>query len=234
MDMKILVCDNLLEEVKRLKKLLDSLGYEAAVFMAGADVIEYIRAGAAVDVCILDIIMPEMSGIELARHLRKNGYEGEIVFLSTSNEFGPQTYEVKAFNYILKPPTPERVKRVLADIKAAREKTDTAGVMLDIKQVKRFIKFSDVKYIEVNNHVIFIMLLDGEAVEIRATFAELAPSFLCDSRFVRCHNSFIVNMDAIASMTHREVLLNGGIRIPISRSYADAKKKYVHRGLGLE
>ena len=211
--------------------MLHELGYAPATFTNSVDVLAYVHTGAAVDVCILDIVMPEMSGIDLAQKLREAGFAGEIVFLSASNEYGPQTYDVKAFHYLIKPPSLDSVRRVLDDIQVKREKADRAGMQLKVTGSMRFLQFRDVEYVEVIKNYVNFHLLAGESVAIRSTLAEITPQLLCDSRFIQCHQSFIVNMDAIASITSREITTCSGAKIPVSKSYPDTKMKYLDRGL---
>ncbi len=92
--MNILICDDMPKEANKLKRLLAAQGIATSVFHHGRDALRYIEDGGFADVCILDIIMPEMTGIELAGRLRRTGWDGPIVFLSTSKEFGPETYQV--------------------------------------------------------------------------------------------------------------------------------------------
>ena len=229
--MKVLICDDMPNETKKLSGLLDSLGYEPIVFTNGADVLEHICAGSPVDVCILDIVMPEMGGIELAKRMREIGFGGEIVFLSTSNEYGPQSYEIKAFHYFVKPPSFENVKRVLDEIKAEQEKNDRSGIKLKVSGSVRLVLFRDVEYTEVIRHHVDFHMSGGEIIEIRAALHEIAPQLLGDNRFIQCHQSYIVNMDAITSITSREILLRSGSRIPVAKSHSDTKMKYLNRSL---
>ena len=229
--MNILVCDDVPNEAEKLSGLLKSLGYNPVTFSSSADVLEHFRAGNTADVCILDIVMPEMSGLELAKKLRESGFGGEIIFLSASGEYGPQTYEVKAFHYLLKPPALESLGSLLDEIKTRREKADTEGIKLKAAGKIRFILFREIEFAEVVRNYVSFCLMTGESMEIRATFAEIAPQLLCDSRFIQCHQSYIVNMDAIASILTREITMRDGAKIPVSKSYPDTKMRYLNRGL---
>lgn len=194
--------------------------------------LDYLCTGAVVEVCILDIVMPEMSGIELAQELRKNSFSGEIVFFSTSKEYGPEIYRVKAFDYLLKPPTPNSVREMLDNIENSRMNTDTNGIMAKTKSVVRFLRFRDIAYAEVINHKIYYRLTNGDSVEVSATFGEVAPELLRDERFVQCHNSYIVNMDSILYVTGRDISMRNGVKIPISKSYNGVKSILYQRKFG--
>ena len=113
--MYILICDDMHDDGFKLEQAIkvSGIGAKCCYFDKGSDALSYIKTGAKVDVCFLDIVMPEMSGIELARQIRKmetdKGMKAHaIVFLTTSNEFASESFEVKAFTYLLKPPAPQR------------------------------------------------------------------------------------------------------------------------------
>ena len=234
--MNILICDDMPKDAEKLVRLLGHAcaGANIAVFKCGADVLDYVRSGAAADICFLDIIMPEMNGIELAEKLRESGFKGAIVFLTTSNEYAHESYRVEAFDYLIKPPSPEAVLVVLQKLEAARLSEDTDGITLKVFGVARKILFRDIEYAEVKNHKVFILLTSGGSVDVSAPLSEIAPRLLCDNRFAQCHASYIVNMDAISSISGSEITMRGGARISVSKKYADTKRKYLSRGLGVE
>lgn len=234
--MNVLICDDMQNEIKRLTDLLENSGYSVNTvsFSKGADVLSFLRSGKMIDVCFLDIIMPEMNGIDLAKEMRKDAFKGEIVFLSTSKDYGPETYWVKAFGYLLKPPTPNSVREVLDHLEKARLSSDTDGIMVKTKSAARFLMFRDISYVEVINHKVYYRLTDGESVEVAATLQEIAPQLFRDKRFAGCHNSYIVSLNDVSSIIGREVVMQSGVRLPLSKSYSDLKKKFLDWRLGGE
>ena len=231
--MNIIICDDMPKDAEKLIRLLSQTCAEAdmAVFKCGADVLEYVRSGAVADICFLDIIMPEMNGVELAEKLRESGYKGAIVFLTTSNEYAHESYRVEAFDYLIKPPSPEAVLAVLQKLETVRLSDDTEGITLKVFGVARKILFREIKYAEVKNHKVYILLMDGGRVDVNAPLSGIAPQLLRDNRFAQCHASYIVNMDAISSISGSEIIMRGGARISVSKKYADTKHKYLSRAL---
>lgn len=223
--MNILICDDMENEAAELAAVLNKSGFDVAVtvFQNARDVLGYIRSGAAVDVCFLDIIMPDMNGIALAEKLRADGYAGEIVFLTTSNDYAHQAFNVKAFHYLLKPPTKEGIAAVLNDLENARKSADRERLSVKTPGVVRFILFRDVSHVEVIDHTVYIRLINGAEVSVYTKFSEIARQLLKDRRFVQCHRSYIVNMSDIGTYTDAEITMQGGAKIPISRGYADVK-----------
>lgn len=227
--MNILICDDVKSETERLARLLSDSGFDVNTVVChnGTEVLNFAHTKNVIDVCFLDIIMPGMSGIDLARELREDGYTGEIVFLTTSNEFAAESYAVNTFSYLLKPPTLCSVRDVLSKLENARKSGDTDGITVQTKSIISFILFRDIEYAEVINHKVYFHLKNGDDVGMSATFAEVLPQVLRDPRFAQCHSSYIVNMNDIAAIAGREITMRGGAKIPISKSYAQTKKRYL-------
>lgn len=226
--MNILICDDMKSEAAKIERLLCDSGFDIKIisFQNGHDALDYIHTGAVVDFCFLDIIMPVMSGVALAEELRASGFTGEIVFLTTSNEYAAESYRVKAFSYLLKPLRPADVRDVLVQLINAREKGDSDGILIKVSKVSRLILFREISHIEVIKHYVYIRLIDGEEIEIYATLGEIAQRLLSDRRFAQCHRSFIVNMSDIAVIDEWEITMRSGKKIPNSKSYPDVKKNF--------
>jgi DNA-binding LytR/AlgR family response regulator len=232
--MNVLICDDLPEDARRLESLLRASGYEVhtRVFLNGLDALRYANTSAAIDVCFLDIVMPDMSGIELAAELREGGYAGRIIFLSTSNEYGPESYEVSAFSYLRKPPTPEKVRAVMERLAGEREKTDRAAIALKSPGIAKTLLLRDVAYVEVTQHKVHFALSDGTETAVYMSLKEVAEKLLSDKRFVQSHRSYIVNMEYISEISESEILMRGGERIPVTRTYRDVRNKYYRWAFG--
>jgi len=227
--MNILICDDMKSDAEKLEKLLadSSLVSNTVVFTDAKNALEHIRSGAATDVCFLDIVMPATNGIELAKALREDGWQGYIVFVSTSKDFGPETYQVHAFSYLLKPISYESVSEILYDIENAKKSTDTGGISVKGVGETRFVLFNEISYVEAANQNVLFRLTNGCELKMRTAFAEIAALLLEDIRFTQCHRSYIVNMNDVASVNNNDFIVRSGVKIPISRSYAEAKLRYI-------
>jgi len=230
--MNILICDDIKEDADRLATLIARSNFEAQikVFTCPSQALDYFRSGVAIDTCFLDIIMPKMNGIKLAEKLRENNFANDIVFLTTSNDFASQSYQVQAFDYLLKPLTSEKVNNVMGKLKKSHENmenADKAGMSVTTQGISRFVHFRDISHVEVLNHTVYIKLLDKSIVKMYATFGKIEKQLLADSRFAKCHRSYIVNLIEIKTMANNELTMKNGSKIPISRSYSQVKDKIV-------
>jgi DNA-binding LytR/AlgR family response regulator len=175
--------------------------------------------------------MPEMSGVKLAEQLRADGYTGEIVFFTTSNDYASESYGVNAFSYLLKPLDPEIVRSALRKLEEKRIRNDTEGILLKVSKSAKNILFREISHIEVIKNHVYFRLTDGTEIKVCTTFSEISAQLLADSRFIQCHRSYIVNMSDIAAIDDKEITMRSfsapsAKKIPNSKSYPDVKKKF--------
>jgi DNA-binding LytR/AlgR family response regulator len=199
-------------------------------FNSGPAVLDYVAEGKAVDIIFLDIIMPEMSGVEVAECLRDTGCHGYIVFLTSVNDYAAESYKVRAFSYLLKPVGKEQLFNVMRKIEDARVKSygkDTAAIPIRIRQYYKNILFREIVFVEIMGRKLFIHLMNNETVSINKPLKEVSPALLADDRFAHCHGSIIANMDFVETIKDNAAVLRTGQLIPISRRCNNFKSLYV-------
>lgn len=118
--LRIAVCDDEIKELNQTEKLLNAylqahpqLNGQVSTFSDAKSLLAQREVQGHFDLYVLDIIMPEMSGIETGRQLRALGDHGEIIFLTNSNEFAADSYDVRAFFYLLKPVEKDKLFQVM-------------------------------------------------------------------------------------------------------------------------
>ncbi len=234
--MNILICDDLPSEAVILEELLLTSGFHVNVYLFhnALDALDFIRTGVMIDCCFLDIIMPEMNGIELAAAMQNNGYSGKIIFLSTSKDYGPESYTVNAFSYLLKPPTAECVNVILGKLKRAQNRDDQGEILVQASGITKVMKYREISYVEVIRHKVYFHMIDDSEVCINATFSEVTAKLLSDPRFIQCHRSYVVNMQDIAEISEREIVTYSGRRISIPRNFRMTRSRFYQWKFGGE
>jgi DNA-binding LytR/AlgR family response regulator len=173
-----------------------------------------------VDLVFLDIQMPSMSGIELAKNIRP---EVMIIFTTAFDNFALEGFNLNAIDYLVKPFTKERfltaVGKALTYKKGNAVKTAIEPFITlraDYSLVK--IPVSGIRYIEGLDDYIKIHTSDTKPVVARYTMKSIL-SLLSEEKFIRVHRSFIVPLNAIRSVKNRSVLLADDLEIPVGQSF---------------
>lgn len=234
--LRVLLCDDDVGDLERVEAMTrDYYGGAAEVlaFASAARALQYIENGGSTDIALLDILMPGMKGTVMAERLRRQGYQGQIGFLTTSNDYAAESYRVDAFGYLLKPVERAALYALLGKAKALPQ---AEGPSFSIKQGRkvRQVRFSQFMYVEVLDHRLYFHLADGGVVEAYATLSEYAPLLLNNPCCGRCHKSLIVNMDYVECLDGKLLHMRDGRQMPVSRNFADFRAHYLRWVFGEE
>lgn len=226
--MRIAICDDCMEDVLSIKKYLEEqevdIYFDADSFLAGIE-----NRRKKYDLYLLDIfVKSSINGIELAQRLRAVQEEAIICFVSTSDDFYREAYDLYAIQYLIKPVQEESIKKLI-------QKVDRELARLSVNREKSFIysrrgksgtiPYGKILYISSSGHTLFVYCTDGKVQESIGKLSDLEQQ-LCGDTFLRCHQSFIVNIYHVEGMSGSEFTV-GGRRIPISRRYyAAVKSRY--------
>lgn len=177
------------------------------------------------DICILDIEMPGMSGLELARRLRKQQEDAQIIFLTSYEQFALESYELDAFQYILKSRMEERLPRALAKLfeKFDQEYGNYRVVEHSAKVVK--LLYRDVFYVRKEGKYVIYVTRDGDIKE--RTALEKIRGELEDEGFVMIERGYLVNIRHIARIQSTDLFLDSGEKLYIGRRLVSDVKKAV-------
>lgn len=115
----IAVCDDdpgTLEIIAEMTKQIcnkESIKPNLTCFESGKKLLDAISFGKSYDLLLLDVMMPQQDGMELAQFLRKDSFDGSIVFISSNREMALRGYEVSAARYLAKPIEEERLREAI-------------------------------------------------------------------------------------------------------------------------
>ena len=225
---KIAICDDDSMELKTISSMLNlSLTQklpelQVQTFCSGFSLLDAMEHGAHFDIVILDIIMPGENGITIAKEIRKENTEIEIIFLTSSSEYAVESYEVKANNYLLKPLQEEKLFSALENcLGSIKQKQTSSFVIRSGAHKYTRIIYSKLIYGEAMRKSIHLYLSNHTDISAVMTFSDLVKLLDPHPAFMRPHRSYIVNMHYIENITRTEILLMNGDRIPIP------KKRYL-------
>lgn len=225
MPIKIAVCDDAAEDIELLSKALSTYdpSFEIFTYPSGKTLVdEFLDADSDIDLLFLDIYMPELDGIVTAKKIHTRYPELKIIFLSSSQDHFLQAYEVFAFNYILKPFDRDRLYAVLDRAVAEIGKEQGRKIFIQYKSSAHSVDCRDICYIESRDRLLLFHLADGEALQCYQKMDEIINE-LPEQFFIRCHQSFLVNVRHITEMGENYFRI-GQVVIGISRKYLKGAK----------
>lgn len=235
--MKITICDDDKQELLQLRQFVDEFlscdfeegKIEVHSFQSSLELIKQLENGKYFDVFLLDVIMPGITGMELANHIRNTDQASKIIFLTSSPEFALESYSVDAFNYLLKPVQKEKLfsvlKKAINDIYIGTKKYII--VKTQIGMFKIFMH--ELIYVEVIGRTIFFHQTNGVVIEGISTISKIEVDLLTDKRFIKPHRSYIVNLDYIKNLSLDGFTTTNNQLIPISRNvFREVKQTYIN------
>lgn len=180
------------------------------------------------DLFLLDIFLPGRNGVETARRIRELDEKAVLIFLTTSEDYYREAFDLYAFHYLIKPVCLADLTEVLT--KAAGHISAPEETLHIIRRGQNImLRHADIVYIDSFNHALRFHMRDGQEYTSYGRLDEIQTQ-LASELFVRCHKSFIVNLIHVSGLT-REGFHIGGTLIPISRTYASSAKKSYHKRL---
>lgn len=223
----IAVCDDIPIECADIAKQIETIlkqsntDFMIKKFFGG---LELIQSRESFDIIFLDIKMPNINGMELAKQIRKQGRQSIIIFITSASEYVFDAFDVEAFQYLLKPIQTDKLKNVLE--KATKKMQIDANIdflMISANRQIQKVFLKDILYIESIGRIAKIHCNNG-TLETYEQIGILEDK-LSDKFFFRCHKCFLVNLNFVDAFNKTEVRLENGEKIMLAkRRYEDFQK----------
>ena len=179
------------------------------------------------DIFVLDVYIGDELGTELAREIRRRGIVSPIVFLTTSLEHAPQSFETGTLRYLLKPLQPEKFYEAMDAAVALAEKLGNRMIKFKTESGVESINANRIMYSESHAHYQYVTLENGKQFRVRMTVAELHDMLIQYGGFIRVGIAYIINLRNIRNVSTSQVNLDHGVCIPIPRGkHSDIKKAF--------
>lgn len=199
----------------QVEDCLDGLGcrdFRISRFSSGLALLE---AGERFDLVFLDIQMAPPDGMETAEALRRRGDGCLLVFLTVLRERVFDAFEVRAFDYLVKPADPVRLRRTLKRAMEDLERRRARTLLIQRGTAREVVPLDEIAFCEVMGRKVYLHLEDGGVLDYYDKLTELERRL--GSGFFRCHRSYLVNLDRVRGCGGGLVTLSGGGAVPVSR-----------------
>jgi two-component system LytT family response regulator len=205
----------------------------AGAFADGVTCLNYFRAGGTADILLLDISMPELTGLDLVRILPHP--LPEVVLVTSHRDYAVDAFELHVTDYLVKPLDYARFCRTVDRIRSQRlaqvpapapeEPAVTAfgadgnSLFLKINNRLMRVNFDEVLYIEAMSMYSVLVTLKHKHIVYATlkTFEERLPF----AHFVRVHRSYMVNTQLIEAVEDNQLQLPGGHEVPVAKAYQE-------------
>jgi len=150
-----------------------------------------------IDILFLDIQMKGMDGLETARKLRAGQFRGFLIFITVLKEMVFQSFEVQAYDYLVKPVEEKQFEKTMERLFASMQNAGEDSLLVQKGYEGRIIREDEIVFCEVIDRKIYLNLASGEVVDYYDRIENLEMKL--DSHFFRCHRSYLINLRHLKS-----------------------------------
>ena len=160
------------------------------------------------DLVLFDIIIGNKNGINIACKIKQNFTDIKFIFMTSYSEYAIDGYEAEPSGFLIKPLNEAKLKRAF------------------LRAFQNY-NLKSILYVEIYGKTLTFHLKDNKILEFTKTLSEIIKLLPKDD-FIQCHRSFLVALNEIESITRYQILLSGGMKIPVSKlRYTDVQKALI-------
>lgn len=230
---RIAICDDEADTLLHLTDIITQYGVQKELrlsiqsFSAAKDLAVHIQGKNHYQIYLLDMLMPQINGIEIGQLIRSQDEHAAIIYLTTSADYAYQAYSVFAQRYLLKPlKKPELYEALDFAVSQTllRQKSLHVNTVHGIQQIM----YQEIEYVECSARALHIYDIGGTEVVsrlLRKSFESNMSGLLQSGDFIQTHKSFIVNLSQVRLYDPNQMTMWSGAQIPISKSRQTAVKR---------
>ncbi|MFI3176162.1 MAG: LytTR family DNA-binding domain-containing protein [Eubacteriales bacterium] len=230
--MKIAICDDEPRAAEEIRILLQALQKKydlvlsVEVFHRAATVLKERNSKTEYDLYYLDIEMRYMDGIELARNIRKHHKFAKIIYVTSYENYAVQTFEVQPFQFMIKPINESLFEQYFLQVYKEYQSKDTFyHYSFNKVHYRKLVK--DIAYFYSNRRIITMVDYESHTHKFTGKLNEVEKDIAAKNRFLRIHQSYLVNYDHIQQISADKIQLVDGTILTISSERSEeVSKKY--------
>ena len=182
------------------------------LFSSGEELLDY---DGQIDILFLDIQMKDMDGMETARKLRADKFRGFIIFITVLKEMVFRSFEVQAYDYLVKPVKEKQFERTMERLYASMCSASEDRLLVQKGYESRIIRKEEIVFCEIIDRKIYLNLASGDVVDYYERIENLETKL--DDYFFRCHRSYLINLKHLKGYKNGIAYMDNGGEIPVSR-----------------
>ena len=227
MDYRVFLCDDSAKDTEYLLGFVESWAKQRAYALeirrfSSGEALLFSLEDEMPDILLLDIEMPGINGVELARRVREKSEDAQIVFVTGYSDYIAEGYDVSALHYLMKPVDSAKLTTVL-DRAVTRLLDRSRMLTLHTAEGTVRVPFREIVYIESRRN--YVTVHAKEDYTEKKTLAAVEQEL--DDRFFRAGRSFILNLSHVRQVLKNEVLFSDGTKIPLPRGVYEALNRTI-------
>ena len=181
-------------------------------FSSGEELLKY---DGQIDILFLDIQMKGIDGMETARRLRENKFRGCLIFITVLKEMVFQSFEVQAYDYLVKPLDEKLFEKTMERCLASIQNASEDSLLVQKGYEGRIIRKDEIVFCEIIDRKIYLNLASGEILDYYERIEKLETKL--DEHFFRCHRSYLINLRHLKGYKNGTAYMDNGREVPVSR-----------------
>lgn len=191
--------------------------YEFRGYEKEQDILEDLKNGRYYDLYLLDVQLPDINGLEIARQIRRRYEEPVLIYITNYVDYAVEAFEVNAFRYITKQALEEKLPQAYQAMNTLLKKKKVSDRLYRIERYgsQEKILYRDIYYLKKDRKYVIIVHKDGKS-RVRSTMKEILEE-LQDERFLAIDRSFAVNINYVQAIKNYEIYIKNGDILPVSK-----------------
>lgn len=233
--MIIAICDDNLEFLNQIGDIVTHTYKELQVdfaissFTCGQDLLAEIQdKKTEIELLLLDIDMPGISGLDVAKVVRETGGNTILIFISSYENFVFETFEYNPFRFVRKSRMKQELPIALRAAEGLYQKNRKRYVVIKCDEGELKIEASEITHFEVVKRRLHIHLSDGRTLHTWKTLKELLKEVSSDN-FSKIHSGCVVNLKYVSGYSGSEITMDSGVRLVASRDGMKTFKEELSR-----
>lgn len=233
--LKMILCERSVREQNRWRRMLlrllfDREEFELLCVTSEAELLHVLeQPGVRADLIFMDIRAGKKGNMHLVEPLREKSGEAKIIFVTEQSEYVFLGYSLHAYDYLLKPITDRTLEKTLNRYLSERDRRTSEFLWVSKRTGNVRIALRQVCYFASDRRKIRAILESGgEPIEFYMKMNELEER-LRTCGFLRCHQSFLINIDKVRYCDGSGLRIDNFNKIPISRKYRKDVKEALDR-----
>ena len=159
--------------------------------------------------------MKGMDGMETARRLRADKFQGFLIFITVLKEMVFSSFEVQAYDYLLKPVEEKQFEKTMERLYASMRSVGEDSMLIQKGYEGRIVQKDEIIFCEIIDRKIYLNLASGEVLDYYEQIENLETKL--GSHFFRCHRSYLINLRHLKGYKNGVAYMDNGREVPVSR-----------------